>query len=76
VSGKITPRVIIREDGERYEIVKVIASCKAAATKAGGTGLRFTIRVEGTSKPTFLWLEDDCKGGGRYFVELRRPKSA
>ena len=74
--GTIIPRVITRPTGERYEIIKVLETCKAASTKAGGCGLRFTIRVEGANRPTFLWLEDDCKGGGRYFVELRRPKSA
>ena len=72
--GTIIPRAITWEDGERYEIDKVVACCKAASTKAGGTGWRFTIRIGG--KPTYLWLEDDCKGGGRYFVERRRAKSA
>jgi hypothetical protein len=72
--GTIIPRVIIWEDGERYEIDKVLETCKAASLRAGGTGLRFTIRIGG--KPTYLWLEDDCKGGGRYFVERRRAKSA
>jgi len=74
--GTIIPRAITWEDGERYEIVKVLATCKAASTKAGGAGLRFTIRVDGARKPTFLWLEDDCKGGGRYFVERRRIQAA
>ena len=74
--GTIIPRAITWEDGQRFEIVRVIETCKAASTKAGGTGLRFTIRVEGSRKPTFLWLEDDCKGGGRYFVERRKPKTA
>ena len=74
--GTIIPRVITWESGERFEILKVLGSCKAASTKAGGTGLRFTILVEGASIPTHLWLEDDCKGGGRYFVERRRIQAA
>ena len=73
--GTIIPRSFIWEDGERYEIEKVIGKpCKAASTKAGGAGLRFTVVVEGKTK--FLWLEDDCKGGARYFMERRRAKSA
>ena len=70
--GRIIPRVITWENGERYEIDRVIETCKAASLRAGGTGLRFTIRIGG--KPTFLWLEDDCKGGSRYFVERRRMR--
>ena len=61
--GTIIPRVITWEDGARYEIIKASRPCRAASTKAGGTGWRFTVLVEGTNKPTFLWLEDDCKGG-------------
>jgi len=72
--GSIIPRAIILETGERYGIDRVLERRKAASTKAGGTGLRFTVRVEGARKPTFLWLEDDCKGGGRYFVERRAPR--
>jgi hypothetical protein len=72
--GRILPRVITWEDGARYEIDRVIETCKAASAKAGGAGLRFTIRIG--RKNAFLWLEDDCKGGGRYFVERRRAKSA
>jgi hypothetical protein len=74
--GTIIPRMITWENGERYEIIKASKPCKAASTKAGGAGLRFTILVEGASETTFLWLEDDCKGGGRYFVERRRAKVA
>ena len=74
--GTIIPRVITWEDGKRYEIVKASKPCKAASTKAGGAGLRYTILVEGASETTFLWLEDDCKGGARYFVERRKVKPA
>jgi len=70
--GTIIPRVIIWATGERFEVDKVLRTYKAASTKAGGSGLCFDIVVEGNRKR--IWLEDDCKGGGRYFVELRRPK--
>jgi hypothetical protein len=72
--GTIRPRAFTWEDGERYEIDRVLGTCKAASLKAGGTGLRFTIRVEG--KTTYLWLEDDCRGGKRFFMERRRARGA
>jgi len=71
--GTIIPRTITWEDGERYEIDRVLDRQRCASRKAGGTGLRFTIKIDG--RATYLWLEDDCKGGGRYFVERRRAKS-
>jgi hypothetical protein len=36
--------------------------CKAASTKVGGCGIRYTVRIEG--KETYLFDED-----GKWFVE-------
>lgn len=41
-NGKITPLTLTWENGEIYEIDRVIQVCKAASLKAGGAGLRFT----------------------------------
>ncbi|MEG0376750.1 MAG: hypothetical protein RR505_05015 [Raoultibacter sp.] len=59
--GGIAPKAIIF-DGVRFAIDKVSSAHRAAATKAGGCGYRYTISVRG--KETQLWFE-----GPRWFVE-------
>lgn len=61
-NGKITPLTLTWENGEIYEIDRVIQVCKAASLKAGGAGLRFTCRIR--NRETYLFLEDD-----KWFVE-------
>ncbi len=68
--GKITPKEIIWEDGRRFTITRVHEVIRTASTKAGGTGYRYTITVEG--KRRNIWLEDikfDKAIGARWFVE-------
>jgi hypothetical protein len=65
--GTILPRAITWEDGFTYEIERVLDIRPAASLKAGGAGIRYTVRIEG--KNTYLWLEDQ-----RYFVERRRAR--
>lgn len=60
--GKIKPLSIIWEDGTTYSIDRIKRECKAASTKVGGCGVRYTIMVCG--KETFLFHEDD-----KWFVE-------
>ena len=67
--GTILPRAITWEDGFTYDIDRVLDIRPAASLKAGGAGIRYTVRI-GNSR-TYLWLEDQ-----RYFVERRRPKEA
>lgn len=67
--GTILPRVIVWEDGTTYEIDRVLDIRPAASLKAGGAGVRYTVRING--KETYLWLEDK-----RFFVERRRPKTS
>lgn len=62
--GKKTPQSITFEDGKQYPIDRLIAVKRAAATKVGGGGIRYTISVSG--RQTFLF-EDD----GRFFVEAK-----
>ncbi len=61
--GKL-PRVIWFRDGEKYTIDAVRDRRQAAATKAGGTGIRYTIRIG--ARETYLF-ED----GETWFVEAR-----
>ena len=62
--GNLTPKYIIWEDGRKFEIDRIIDVRRAASLKAGGAGIRYTIRIGGTE--TFLFLEDT-----RWFVERR-----
>jgi len=59
-----TPVSLTFEDGKEYTIDRVCGRQRAAATKVGGTGIRYTIMVNG--KRTFLF-EDD----GLWFVEAK-----
>ena len=68
VDGVISPRSFVWEDGTRYEVDRVITSCPAASLKAGGVGMRYTVRVQ--SRETFMFLEDD-NGISRWFMERR-----
>ena len=62
--GTIQPLGILMEDGRKYDIDEVKDKCRAASLKAGGCGIRYTIRIG--SRDTYLFDED-----GRWFVELR-----
>lgn len=60
--GRVMPRQIRWEDGTLFPIDRVVDVRKAAATKAGGCGLRYTVRIRG--RQTYLFLDED-----RWFVE-------
>ena len=60
--GQILPRQIRWEDGTRFPVDRILDIRRAAATKVGGCGIRYTIHIHG--QQTFLFLDDD-----RWFVE-------
>lgn len=62
--GLVTPLTVIWEDGRKYEIDKILQIKRAYASKVGGTGIRYTISVNG--KITYLF-EDE----GKWFVEAK-----
>ena len=62
--GHLMPLSIIWEDGKRYDIDRVLDVRRAASLKAGGIGIRYTVRIGG--KETYLFLEES-----RWFVELK-----
>ena len=66
--GRLQPLALVWENGVRYKIEKVLNICKAASLKAGGAGLRYTIRVKGQEK--HLFLEED-RDGAKWFVERK-----
>ena len=65
--GQIVPRQIRWEDGTLFKVDRVMDIRRAAATKAGGCGLRYTIRIGG--RQTYLFLDED-----RWFVEANDRK--
>lgn len=68
--GRVTPLTIVWNDGRRYQIDRVTNRRQAHSLKTGGTGMRYTILVEG--RQTHLWY-DDYRGA--WFVEAKREVS-
>lgn len=67
--GRIMPQKIRWEDGTVFAVDRVLDIRQAAATKGGGCGLRYTVRIRG--QQTYLFLDDD-----RWFVERKHNKTA
>lgn len=62
--GSLRPNIITFE-GKGFEIDRVLQICRAASTKVGGTGIRYTVLISG--RQAFLFDEEN----GRWFVEAR-----
>ena len=62
--GGVRPLEIVWPDGRRFPVDQVYDVRQMAATRAGGAGLRYAIRVGSTK--TRLWYE-----GPRWFVEAK-----
>ena len=65
--GRIVPQQIRWEDGTLFTVDRVMDIRRTAALKAGGCGLRYTIRIG--RHQTYLFLDED-----RWFVESNDPK--
>ena len=59
-----TPVSLTFEDGKEYSIDRVCSRQRAAATKVGGTGIRYTIMIGG--RQTYLFEDED-----QWFVEAK-----
>lgn len=66
IDGSCRPRSIILEDGRKFNIYRLKQVRRAASTKVGGTGLRYTVSILG--KDTYLFDEEN----GKWFVELKQ----
>ena len=64
--GNIRPRLIRWIDGRVYEIDRLKHKCRAASTKVGGCGIRYTVMIGGHE--SFLYNEDE-----KWFVEAKEP---
>ena len=62
--GGVRPLEVEWEDGRRFEVDKLLDVRRAAELKAGGQGVRYTVRILG--RETYLF-EDE----GRWFVEAK-----
>ena len=60
--GNLTPLSITWEDGTVFEIDRVLDRRRAASLKAGGQGIRYTVRIN--DHQTYLFYEEP-----RWFVE-------
>lgn len=63
--GSARPNRITFENDEKYEIDRVVQKCRAASTKVGGTGIRYTVMICG--QQAFLFDEEN----GKWFVEAK-----
>ena len=72
--GTMLPRVIVWEDGTKYEIDRVLDIRQAAAMRAGGQGDRYTVMIDGKQSYLFFERSASLTGNniGRWFVERRQ----
>ncbi len=64
--GYITPMSIEWIDGSRYIIDRVVDVRRAASLKCGGTGLRYTVKIQGKQRMLFF---EDMPERQRWFLE-------
>ena len=62
--GTMSPVDFIWEDGEKYHVDRILARERCASRKAGGTGICYTVMVNG--KESHLYYEFD-----KWFMERR-----
>ena len=66
--GHIRPVRLRWRDGRAYAIDRVLDVRPAPSLKAGGQGMRYTVRIQGRER--FLFLETDPNNDSlRWFVE-------
>ena len=72
--GVMLPRELTWEDGEKFEIDRVLDIRQAPALKAGGQGDRYTIMVKGKQSYLFFERSTNLTGNviGRWFVERKQ----
>ena len=66
--GTMMPAVLKWEDGQSYEIDKVL-DVRRAASEAGSMGVRYTVRIMGQDRRLFYEDTYSETGKPRWFVE-------
>ncbi len=76
--GRILPRSIVWEDGERYEIDRVKSIRPGFSAKAGGQGDRYVITVHGQETCIYFERIPSVSGNyiGKWFVVRKNPRKA
>lgn len=74
VTGKVTPLWLKWENGKIFNIDRVLDVRKAASLKAGGTGIRYSIKIGKNSRYLFCegqnaWNEHNLC---RWFLETEK----
>lgn len=70
--GLIIPVAFTWIDGRKYKIDKVLDMKPRPATKAGGCGNRYTVRINGKERYIFLEAPNDPRDAVlRWFVEAQ-----
>ena len=67
--GRIRPMTIEWLDGHIYTVDKLKDVRRAASTKVGGVGMRYTVLIAG--RETYLFYEE-----GRWYVESKVPDTS
>jgi TnpA family transposase len=67
--GTVIPRSFVWEDGNRYCVDNTLDVRPAASLKAGGAGLRYTVRVGGR-RDVYMFLEEN-HGIFKWFMERK-----
>ena len=62
--GELRPLSVQWEDGRSFSVDRVLDIRRAASLKAGGAGIRYTVRIG--CRETYLFLEEE-----RWFVQRR-----
>lgn len=62
IEGRITPLSLVWQDGTVFEIDRVTNCLRAVSLKAGGIGMRYTVRIG--NRQSYLYYEEP-----RWFVE-------
>jgi len=62
--GQLLPRSLFWEDGRRYDIDRVLQVCPGVSLKVGGSGIRYTCRIQGRQVNLF-------QDGNRWYMEGR-----
>jgi hypothetical protein len=66
--GLVTPLGFVWEDGRKYAVDRVTDIRRAASLKAGGMGLRYTVKIGANVR--FMFLEEEG-GVKRWFMERK-----
>jgi len=66
--GTMMPAVLKWEDGQMYEIDRIL-DVRRAASEAGSMGVRYTVRIMGQEKRIFFEDTYTDTGKPRWFVE-------